>query len=95
MTINTEHTSKYTFSEQKSKNKRPRLSHRKNIVTEFKGMTEAVNSSGEDEFEVFGRLVELQLKSMPLQLALKAQELIQVHLNRICRHHLQNLSKQN
>jgi len=47
-------------------------------------MTEAVNSSEEDEFEVFGRLVELQLKSMPLQLALKAQELIQVHLNRIC-----------
>jgi len=94
-TINTEHTSNYTFCELKSKNKKPRLSHPKNIVTELKGMTEAVNSSEEDEFEVFGRLVELQLKSMPLQLALKAQELIQLHLNRICRQHLQNLSEQN
>lgn len=65
------------------------------MVTELKGITEAVNSPVEDEFEVFGKHIGLQLKSMLLLLALEAQEHIQVYLNRLRRQHLQNSSDQN
>jgi len=65
------------------------------MVTELKGITEAVNSPVEDEFEVFGKHIGLQLQSMPLLLALEAQEHIQVYLNRLRRQHLQNSSDQN
>lgn len=65
------------------------------MVTELKGITEAVNSPVEDEFEVFGKHIGLQLNSMPLLLALEVQEHIQVYLNRLRRQHLQSSSDQN
>jgi len=65
------------------------------MVTELKGITEAVNSPVEGEFEVFGKHIGLQLQSMPLLLALEAQQHIQVYLNRLRRQHLQNSSDQN
>lgn len=42
------------------------------MVTELKGITEVVNFPLEDEFEVFEKHIGLQLKSMPLLLALEA-----------------------
>lgn len=98
-TEHTENTTELTlnseFCEPKPKNKKQRLSQLKAIVTELKGITEAVNSPVEDEFEVFGKHIRLQLKSMLLLLALEAQEHIQVYLNRLRRQHLQNSSDQN
>jgi len=95
MTITTEPTSNAEFCEPKPKNKKRRLSHLKNIVTELKGTTEAVNTPMEDAFEVFGKLVGLQLKLLPLLLAFDAQEHIHVYLNRLHRQHLHNRSEQN
>lgn len=68
------------------------------MVTELKGITEAVNSPVEGEFKVFGKHTGLQLKSMPIsnaKLPLEAKEHIQVYLNRLRRQHLQNSSDQN
>ncbi|KAK9702999.1 hypothetical protein QE152_g29591 [Popillia japonica] len=49
----------------------------------------------ENEFEIFGKHIGLQLKSLPLLLALEAQEHIQLYLNKIRRQHLQNASELN
>lgn len=59
------------------------------MVTELKQISETANCSHEEnEFDVFGKHVALQLKSMPLLLALDAQEHIQMFLNRTRRQHL-------
>lgn len=48
----------------------------------------------ENEFEVFGKHVGLQLKSLPVLLTLEAQEHIQLYLNRNQRQYFQNASEQ-
>lgn len=69
--------------------KRQKISQLKTVVNQLKGIAEAVNTPVEEnEFEVFGKNVGLQLKGMPLQLALEAQQHIQTYLNRIRLQHL-------
>ncbi|KAF5298989.1 hypothetical protein FQA39_LY11621 [Lamprigera yunnana] len=68
------------------------------MVSQLKEITETVNTKSteeENEFEVFGKHVGLQLKVMPLIVALEAQEHIQLYINQIRRQQLQNASKQN
>lgn len=74
-----------------STTKKRKIAQLSSMVTQLREITETTNSTAEEnEFEVFGKLVGLQLKSLPLILALEAQEHIQVHLNRIRRQHLLN-----
>lgn len=89
-----------TFREPEPKStlptKKKKLSQLSSMVGQLKEIAETANSTAEDnEFEVFGKHVGLQLKSLPLLLALEAQEHIQLYLNRIRRQHLQNASEQN
>lgn len=58
------------------------------MVRQLKQIADTTNSVVENEFEVFGKHVGLQLKSLPLLSALEAQEHIQLYLNRIRRQHL-------
>lgn len=54
------------------------------MVNELKNITETVNTPlEENEFEVFGRNVGLQLTAMPIQIALKAQQHIQTYLSKV------------
>lgn len=63
------------------------------MVTQLKEISETVNAtSDENEFEIFGKHIGLQLKSLPLLLALEAQEYIQLYMNKIRREHLQKTS---
>lgn len=78
--------------------KKKRLSQLTSMVSQLKEITETVNTKTteeENEFEVFGKHVGLQLKAMPLIVALEAQEHIQLYINQIRRQQLQNASKQN
>lgn len=64
------------------------------MVTQLKEISEAANSTDEEnEFEVFGKHIGLQLQSLPLLLALEAREHIQLYINRIRRQHFQNASE--
>ncbi|KAF5277525.1 hypothetical protein FQA39_LY18479 [Lamprigera yunnana] len=78
--------------------KKKRLSQLTSMVSQLKEITETVNTKSteeENEFEVFGKHVGLQLKAMPLIVALEAQEHIQLYINQIRRQQLQNASKTN
>lgn len=69
--------------------KRQRIGQLKTVVNELKGIAEIVNTPVEEnEFEVFGKNVGLQLKGMPLELALEAQQYVQTYLNKIRLQHL-------
>ncbi|KAF5296251.1 hypothetical protein FQA39_LY12588 [Lamprigera yunnana] len=64
--------------------KKKRLSQLTSMVSQLKEITETVNTKSteeENEFEVFGKHVGLQLKPMPLIVALEAQEHIQLYIN--------------
>lgn len=68
-----------------------KIANLSNMVSQLKEISETANSAAEEnEFDVFGKLVGIKLKSLPLILALEAQEHIQVYLNRIRRKHIQN-----
>ncbi|KAF5294813.1 hypothetical protein FQA39_LY00297 [Lamprigera yunnana] len=89
-----------TFREPEPKSKpmakKKRLSQLTSMVSQLKEITETVNTKSteeENEFEVFGKHVGLQLKEMPLIVALEAQEHIQLYINQIRRQQLQNASK--
>ncbi|CAH2085039.1 unnamed protein product [Euphydryas editha] len=76
--------------------KKKKIAQLSSMVSQLKEIADASNSTVEEnEFEVFGKHVGLQLKSLPLLLALEAQEHIQLYINRIRRQHLQNASEQN
>lgn len=81
---------KYTHPTKKKK-----ISQLSSIVSQLKEITESATALEENEFDVFGKHVSIQLKSMPLILALEAQEHIQLYLNRFRRQQLQNASHQN
>lgn len=88
------------FREPEPKSKPPKkkkkLSQLTSMVNQLKEISETANSTTEEnEFEAFGKHVGLQLKALPLLLALQAQEQIQLYINRIRREHLQNASEQN
>lgn len=71
--------------------KKKKISQLCSMVRQLKEIADTTNSTvgvEENEFEVFGKHVGLQLKSLPLLLALEAQENIQVYLNRVRRQHL-------
>lgn len=70
--------------------KKKKLSQLSCMVSQLKEIAQTANSQPEEnEFEVFGKHVGLQLKSMPLLLALGAQDHIQLFLSKIRRKHLQ------
>lgn len=76
--------------------KKRRIAQLSSMVGQLKEIADTTNSTVEEnEFEVFGKHVGLQLKSLPLLSALEAQEHIQLHLNRIRRRHILNASDQN
>lgn len=76
--------------------KKRKIAQLSSTVIQLKGIADTSYSTVEEnEFEVFGKHVGLQLKSLPLLLALEAQEHIQICINRIRRQHLQNPSEQN
>ncbi|KAL4720654.1 hypothetical protein ACJJTC_002752 [Scirpophaga incertulas] len=76
--------------------KKRRITQLSSMVGQLKEIADTTNSTVEEnEFEVFGKHVGLQLKSLPLLSALEAQEHIQLHLNRIRRRHILNASDQN
>lgn len=62
------------------------------MASDSKNTTET-NSTAEDEFEAFGKHVAVQLKSLPLIMALDVQEHIQLYLNRVRREHLKNTTQ--
>lgn len=85
-----------TFREPTPVTKKKKITQLSSMVSQLKEIVETTNSTVEEhEFEIFGKHVGLQLKSLPLLLALEAQEHIQLYLNRIRRQHLQNASEQN
>ncbi|KAK5648149.1 hypothetical protein RI129_003041 [Pyrocoelia pectoralis] len=101
-TISEGNNSSNTFREPEPKSKpmakKKRLNQLTSMVSQLKEITETVNTKSteeENEFEVFGKHVGLQLKAMPLTVALEAQEHIQLYINQIRRQQLQNASKQN
>lgn len=55
----------------------------------------STNSLREDEFDMFGKLIATQLKSLPLMLALEAEENIQSLMTKIRRKHLKRTSTTN
>ena len=74
--------------------KRQRLTQLNSTVHQPKGIAETVNAPlEENEFEVFGRSIGLQLKAMPIQTAVKAQQHIQTYLSTIRLQHM--VSNQN
>ncbi|XP_045785921.1 uncharacterized protein LOC123881249 [Maniola jurtina] len=76
--------------------KKRKIAQLSSMVRQLKEIADTSNSTVEEnEFEVFGKHVGLQLKSLPLLLALEAQEHIQIYINRIRRQHLQTASEQN
>ncbi|XP_012547131.1 uncharacterized protein LOC101740234 [Bombyx mori] len=76
--------------------KKRKIAQLSSMVGQLKEIIHSNNSTVEEnEFEVFGKHVGLQLKSLPLLLALEAQEQIQLYINRIRRQHIQNESVQN
>ena len=62
------------------------------MVSQLKEISEAATTD-ENEFEVFGRHIGLQLKSLPTLLALEAQEHIQLYINRVRRQHLLSVNE--
>ena len=69
--------------------KRQRLTQLNSIAHQPKGIAETVNPPPEEnEFEVFGRSIGLQLKAMPIQIAVKAQQHIQTYLSTIRLQHM-------
>ncbi|CAH2098281.1 unnamed protein product [Euphydryas editha] len=76
--------------------KKKKIAQLSSMVNQLKQIAYDSNSTAqENEFEVFGKHVGLQLKSLPPLLALEAQEHIQLYINRIRRQHLQNAFEQN
>lgn len=73
--------------------KKRKIAQLSSMVGQLKEIADGTNLTVEEnEFEVFGKHVGLQLKSLPLLLALEAQEHIQLYINRIRRQHIQNAS---
>nr|CAI5826646.1 unnamed protein product [Callosobruchus analis] len=76
--------------------KKKRIAQLSSMVSQLKEITDSTNATvDENVFDVFGKHVGVQLKSLPILLALEAQEHIQLYLNRIRREHLQNESELN
>lgn len=76
--------------------KKRKITQLSSMVSQLKEIADITNFTVEEnEFEVFGKHISLQLKSLPLLLALEAQEHIQLYINRIRRQHFQNASEQN
>lgn len=76
--------------------KKKKIAQLSSMVSQLKEIANTTNSTVEEnEFEIFGKHIGLQLKSLPLLLALEAQEHIQLYLNKIRRQHLQNASELN
>lgn len=76
--------------------KKKKIAQLSSMVSQLKEIADTTNSTVEEnEFDVFGKHVGLQLKSLPLLLALDAQEHIQLYINSIRREHIQNASEQN
>lgn len=70
--------------------KKKKIAQLSSMVSQLKDITNTTNSTVEEnEFEVFGKHLGLQLKLLPLLLALEAQDHIQSYVNRIRRQHLQ------
>ena len=70
--------------------KRTKVMQLSSMVSQLKEISEAA-STEENEFGVFG--IGLQLKSLPIILALEAQEHIQLYINRVRRQHLLNVNE--
>nr|CAI5837035.1 unnamed protein product [Callosobruchus analis] len=76
--------------------KKKRIAQLSSMVSQLKEITDSTNATvDENVFDVFGKHVGVQLKSLPILLALEAQEHIQLYLNKIRREHLQNESELN
>lgn len=76
--------------------KKRKIAQLSSMVGQLKEIADATNSTVEEnEFDVFGKHVGLQLKSLPLLLALEAQEHIQLYINRIRRQHIENANECN
>jgi hypothetical protein len=73
------------------KKRKRQLSQLSNVVGQLKEMTQAsCLQLEENEFEVFGKHVAVQLKSLPLLTAIDLQENIQVLINKVRREHVQS-----
>ena len=72
--------------------KRTKVMQLSSMVSQLKEISEAATTE-DNEFEVFGRHIGLQLKSLPTLLALEAQEHIQLYINRVRRQHLLSVNE--
>ncbi|GBP22649.1 hypothetical protein EVAR_13929_1 [Eumeta japonica] len=76
--------------------KKRKIAQLSSMVGQLKEIANSTNYTVEEnEFEVFGKHVGLQLKSLPILLALEVQEHIQLYMNRIRRQQIQNETVQN
>lgn len=68
-----------------NRNKKEKLAQLKSVVNQLKGIVKTVNppSLEENEFEVFGKNIGLQLKAMPLKTALEAQMHIHTYISKM------------
>nr|XP_049703706.1 uncharacterized protein LOC126056107 isoform X2 [Helicoverpa armigera] len=79
----------------KNPRKRPTLREYDNLLTKAQNVANSVNSSvvSENEFDLFGRMVAVQLKNLPMESAIEAQQYIQNYLSGLRLKHIRRQSQ--
>lgn len=79
----------------KNPRKRTMLRDYDNLLTKAQNVANSVNSSvvSENEFDLFGRMVAVQLKNLPMDSAIEAQQYIQNYLSGLRLKHIRRQSQ--